>query len=512
MPNTRKILIADPDLPTVRALARGLRQQGYQVAHAQDGSRALELSVLRHPEVILFDEDCPLIDARRFVQILQANPRTADIPVVLTMRGADPDRARAFREGFLAKPYNLDEVLSRIDHLCRRVEAARELKGDAREIEGGLGQLPLADLLQILSMNRRTGRLVLGNGAERGEIHLWQGSPVNAHTGEAEGEKALFRLITWKEGTFAFAPGEAPAKKRIQRSMEDALLEGARQADERARLLDGAPALTQRLSVQPEAPAPVDPHPVTLAVLEALQQPRSLLELLDVVDAPDLEILSAARSLFERGVVALSTAPGSGPEVLLTPAEVHALRGRLLHGRPTRAALVVKVVVCGSTARAGRAVLKGLPGLVAVATEPGCLRSGFGTLGRLEVSDALKLDFVMLPTAEAARPLWRPFSSQALGALVADSAPATTRLARFLAFELKVPVSLLVGPGLADGEQLPAELRGAPAGASVVERDVAGAVRTLLLAALRPVMGEAHGTVVRRDATADPLTPFGGAR
>ena len=34
------------------------------------------------------------------------------------------------------KPFNLDEVLARIDHIFRRSEAAKELKGEAQEIEG----------------------------------------------------------------------------------------------------------------------------------------------------------------------------------------------------------------------------------------------------------------------------------------------------------------------------------------------------------------------------------------
>ena len=161
--------------------------------------------------MVLFDDDCTLIDAKSFVNILQSNPRTGDIPVVLTTHEADVERIRAFREGYLKKPFNMDEVLSRIDHICRRVEAGRELKGDAREIEGGLQQLPLADLLQILSMNRRTGRLTLAHGAERAEITMSNGKPANARSGDVEGEKALFRLLAWKEGTFAFIPGPAPA-------------------------------------------------------------------------------------------------------------------------------------------------------------------------------------------------------------------------------------------------------------------------------------------------------------
>jgi len=89
MAQHRKILIADPDLEAARGLSKALRQRGYQVHYAPDGSRALEVAVLRHPDLILFDEGCRLIEAKTFSQILRTNPRTEDIPVVLTTAAFD---------------------------------------------------------------------------------------------------------------------------------------------------------------------------------------------------------------------------------------------------------------------------------------------------------------------------------------------------------------------------------------------------------------------------------------
>src|SRR4051812_10328504 len=460
MAQSRKVLIADPELTVVRPLTRALRQRGYQVGYAPDGSKALEVAVLRHPDVILYDHQCTLIEAKNFTQILASNPRTADIPVVLTTHGGDLERLRSFREGFLQKPYNLDEVLSRIDHLCRRVEAARALKGDAREIEGGLSQLPLADLLQILAANKRTGRLVLLNGQDRGEITLSGGRAANAREGDVEGEKALFRLLSWKEGSFAFNPGPAPARMKIDRTMEDALLEGAHHSDERDRLLPLLPPLSTLVSLSAAAEDPVAPHPVTAAVLELLKSPRTLREVLDQVDAPDLEVLAALNALLDRIVISPLDGKVRGAEPILAAAEVHALRGRLLRGRVARSAVVAKVVVVGSGPKAGRAMLRNVPGLIGVATEPGCLRSGFGTLGRLDLSDALKVDFVLLPTAEAARPLWRPFSNGAIGALVLEDSDVALKLARFCSHELKVPLVFITkaGAGLFEGDQIPVNL------------------------------------------------------
>ena len=98
------------------------------------------------------------------------------------------------------------------------------------------------------------------------------------------------------------------------------------------------------------------------------------------------------------------------------------------------------------------------------------------------------VDFVFAPTAEAARPLWRPFLSAAIGALVIEETEPLMKQARFCAFELRLPIVFAAGAaggGLNTSEALPAALRGAPGGASVVSTDVAGAVRTLLLAAMQ---------------------------
>jgi CheY-like chemotaxis protein len=487
MAQARKILIADPDPSSVRGLTRALRQRGYQVQHAIDGSKALNLAVLRHPDVILFDEACALVDAQVFAQILESNPRTTDIPVVVTAsRTTAPRPGRKSREGLLVKPFDIDEAISRIDHLCRRVAAARELRGNAREIDGALAQLPLGDLLQILAMNRRTGRLVLTRGNDRGEIHLANGRPVNARVGVVDGEKALLRLLAWRDGAFAFAPGPAPLRSVIELSMEGALLEGMRQVDEWARIAASLPPPTQLLSVVAANDALVEPHPVTAEVLRALEHPRRLSEVLDLASAPDLEVLSALSALVQRGVVRVHEDRGATEGSILAAAEVHAVRGRVLRGRLSRPTLELKIVVCGAGSAAGALLLGELPGVVPLVRDPPCLRSSFGSLGQLPVSDVLKIDFVFIPNTEAARPLWRPFAQSAVGALVMDTSAATLTLARYCGFELRKPLVVAAAATReVPGDAVPALLRGAPAGVFVVNSDLVMAVRTLLLAMVR---------------------------
>src|SRR5512136_2769134 len=114
----RKILIVDPDPSVARSMAPALRQRGYQVHGARDGTRALQVAILRLPDLVLFDEATPLLDARTFLRILRTNPRTERIPVVITGEAVDVDRARLGT--FLRKPFNHDEVLARIEQIFRR--------------------------------------------------------------------------------------------------------------------------------------------------------------------------------------------------------------------------------------------------------------------------------------------------------------------------------------------------------------------------------------------------------
>ncbi len=481
MAPARKILISDPDLESVRVLSRALRQRGYQVHYAPDGSRALEICVLRHPDLALFDEGCKLLEARTFIQILRTNPRTEDIPVVLTTTNLDVDRLRGLRlAAHIRKPFNLDEVLGRIEHIFRRADAAKDLKSEAQEIEGSLSQLGIPDLLQILGMNKRSGRLNLERGNERGEILVTEGKPVNARLGRVEGEKALFRLLSWVEGTFTFAPGANPGRARITRSMDEALLEGMRQADEVNRLLPGLPARGTRLVIAPEADLPQDQHPVTAQVVELLRQPRALGEVLDLAPATDLEVLSALVTLMQKGVArVMEGEEEERSEPLLEPAELHALRSRVLRGKAPLKVVTAKVFICGNGPASARRLLARLPGLAAVSAEPTAVKSGFGTLGRLELSEVMHVDFCVLPPAEAARPLWRPFSAGAVGALLMDTADASVRLASYLAWEIRVPVVVM-------GEVVPEKLQGAPAGAMALGEDLTEAVRGLLVQSLHP--------------------------
>jgi len=310
---------------------------------------------------------------------------------------------------------------------------------------------------------------------------------VDASMGPVIGEKALYRLLTRREGQFAFVPGQDKAVERIERKVEELVLEGLRQADEAARLLPAVPAPTQvvELSVHPsEIPAGL--HPITEEVVALLASPRPFQELLDRCRASDLETMRAALALLEHGYARLREGAGRQPEgELLAAHELHALRARIGRGRSSGPQTVGKIVIAGGGPLARRAALarfQTVPGY-RPAAEPS---QGFGTLGRLTLADGVRVDLTELPGEQRQRPLWRPFASGAVGALVLlpadDSEPLLVELARVL----RLPV-VVCGPSEA---LVPAVLRDAPGGFAFEGSDPAEGLRALLAGAgARSAMG-----------------------
>ena len=479
MAPARKILLADPDPEALRALAPALRRCGYQVHGARDASRALQIAILRFPDLVLLDEASPVLEARTFMRLLRTNPRTEHIPVVLT--GLEPDAERSRLGTYLQKPFDVEEVLARVEQLLRRQDASRVVSGEGREIEGNLAQIPLVDLLQILTVNRKTGRLTLEREGERAAIVLREGRVIDAGAGRAGGEKALFRLLTRREGQFAFVPGHDATPERIERKVDELVLEGLRQADEVARLLPGLPQPGDviELAVHPsEIPAGL--HPVTEEVVALLERPLAFQDLVDRCRASDLEAMRATAALLEHGYARCREGAADEPRgELLAPHELHALRARIARGRSSGAQTVGKVVVAGGGPLARRAALARFEALPGFTAEAEAYAGGFGTLGRLALGEGVQVDLTGLPGDAGLLPLWRPFAAGAVGALVLLPADGMDALLVELSRVLRLPV-VVCGPKDAS---LPEVLHEAPGGCAFEGSDAAEGLRALLAGA-----------------------------
>lgn len=98
--------------------------------------------------------------------------------------------------------------------------------------QGSLKELPLPDIIQLVSVSGKTGKFTLTRDADRGFIYLKNGQMVHAVVSDLIGEEAIYALAIWNQGEFQFSPGEEPDRQTITKSNTNLLMEAARRLDE----------------------------------------------------------------------------------------------------------------------------------------------------------------------------------------------------------------------------------------------------------------------------------------
>ena len=98
--------------------------------------------------------------------------------------------------------------------------------------QGSLKELPLPDIIQLVSVSGKTGKFTLTRDGDRGFIYLKNGQMVHATVGDLVGEEAIYSLAIWNQGEFQFSPGEEPDRQTITKSNTNLLMEAARRLDE----------------------------------------------------------------------------------------------------------------------------------------------------------------------------------------------------------------------------------------------------------------------------------------
>ena len=107
----KTILVVEDEAPIREVLAEILRDEGYAVLVASDGAAALVVVAERRPDLVLTDAMMPRLDGLGLLRRMRADPRTAAIPVIVSSAARHPSPADLEGAAFLAKPYDLDEVL-----------------------------------------------------------------------------------------------------------------------------------------------------------------------------------------------------------------------------------------------------------------------------------------------------------------------------------------------------------------------------------------------------------------
>ncbi len=136
MTMSARVLIADDDRAIRDALTRALGLEGYDVVQANDGNTALSLIESTKPDVAILDVMMPNIDGLTVCRVLRAERNRLPV-LMLTARTETPDRVAGLDAGaddYLAKPFDLDELLARLRALLRRTKSEDDPDTDAVQL------------------------------------------------------------------------------------------------------------------------------------------------------------------------------------------------------------------------------------------------------------------------------------------------------------------------------------------------------------------------------------------
>lgn len=181
-----RVLVADDD-PSTRALIdMALQEAGYDCVLAADGQSALEQARTTRPDLVVLDVGMPFMTGDEVHRELRRDPRTRYIPVVfVTAKRTTAEMAARLRNGaddYVAKPFDIDELVARIASALRRAAELRSLN----PLSGLPGNLSIAHEIDA--------RLADGSDTACLYVDVDHFKDFNDHHGFARGDRLIAHL------------------------------------------------------------------------------------------------------------------------------------------------------------------------------------------------------------------------------------------------------------------------------------------------------------------------------
>lgn len=170
--------------------------------------------------------------------------------------------------------------------------------------QGSIQELPVPDIIQLVSVSGKTGMFTLVRGNERGFIYLKTGQMVHARLGDLTGEEAIYALAIWSSGDFQFTPGEETDVTSIEKSNTSLLMEAARRLDEWKVLSRKIPAVDYVPTfLTRDTAEPVTLSPPEWNLIIKIDGKKTIEELARAVDLSSFETAKVLYGLITAGLV-----------------------------------------------------------------------------------------------------------------------------------------------------------------------------------------------------------------
>jgi two-component system OmpR family response regulator len=227
-----RVVVIEHDEWILRLLQDGLRDGGFVVATAANADDGLAKVRDLAPDCVLCEVSLPGKNGYAVALELRADQPPISITPIALLAADDDDHARtatfdAGADALLTRPFKLEEVIAQITALVQLASRMRERRislidslsaGPASSPEGAsfrgdLEHMPVASLLTLLELERKTGGISVKSGKRRATMELADGCVVGTTLDGVKMDPVVMLRDTlgWTEGrvTFRAKPGIA---------------------------------------------------------------------------------------------------------------------------------------------------------------------------------------------------------------------------------------------------------------------------------------------------------------
>lgn len=127
----KRILIIEDDKEINNLITSFLAEQGYSMINAYNGLEGVTLAKEQHPDIILLDIMLPYQSGD---EVLKSLRLLCDTPVIIisakSMIQTKIDLLRLGADDYITKPFDLNELLARVETILKRFIGANKSKED----------------------------------------------------------------------------------------------------------------------------------------------------------------------------------------------------------------------------------------------------------------------------------------------------------------------------------------------------------------------------------------------
>lgn len=157
MSNAKSILLVEDEENLQEALKLNLELEAYSVTAASDGTEALRLLEQEHFDLMILDVMLPELDGISVCERVRLENN--DIPIlILSAKNTSADRVNGLKKGaddYLTKPFNLEELLLRVQKLLEKSERLTQSKPQVVSYQFGPNEIDFKAQVGITKSGER---------------------------------------------------------------------------------------------------------------------------------------------------------------------------------------------------------------------------------------------------------------------------------------------------------------------------------------------------------------------